>query len=509
MARRGRQRPNPSAIAQVTRQIVARYDAAGNGKRMAGWQPPSTGPNKAIGGLQKIRDRAHDAVRNDWSGESSIQKWTTSLVGIGIVPRLTRIKDKNRKLALIDLWEDFVRTCDADGVLTFYGMQTLAVRAWLESGEVFIRRRPRDAADDLPVPLQVQLIEADYVPMLDADTYQGLPSGNKIRSGIELDKRGRRIAYWMYREHPGDGFNGAIDASKLLRILAADVQHMFMPTRPGQLRGVSSLAPTLTKLRDIGNYQDAVLLRQQIANLFVAFLTRKVGDEDNEDALTGKQIEGSFDKPLAGLSPGILQELEDGQDVKFANPPEAGTTFSDYLRTENMTVAAGNGLPYELFSGDIKEVSDRTLRVIINEFRRFAEQRQWQVVIPMFCQPVRGWFAAAGVVIGKIAVSEQQDVARVEWAPHGWAYIHPVQDPQGKKIEKDAGFRSRSSIIGERGDDPETVDQERADDMAREKSLDLWVDPAATKTPGAKPKVDPNADGDGIAPGEYSAPPNP
>ena len=483
-----RSRRTPTSEAAL--QVVNKYDAAGNGRRMAGWNPPSTGPNRATVGLQKIRNRASDAVRNDWSGESSIQKWTTTLIGIGITPRLTRIKSKERKQHFKDLWDEFVALCDADNVLNLYGLQTLAVRSWLERGEVFIRKRVRRLNSGLPVPLQIQLIEADFVPLLDADTYPDLPRGNTIRQGIERDKSGQRVAYWMYREHPGDGYNGSIDPSKLLRIPADEISHMFMPPRPGALRGVTILAPILSKLRDIGNYQDAVLVRQQLANLFVAFITRTMGNGDDEnDPLTGLPLQGTSDKPLAGMSPGILQELEDGQDVKFANPPEAGTMYSDYLRTENMSLASATGLPYELFSGDIKDVSDRTLRVAINEMRRLAEQRQWQIIIPQMCQPVRTWFAQAAVLKGEALASEYDDLRRVEWAPHGWAYIHPVQDPQGKKIEVEAGFRSRASVIGERGDDPETVDDERASDVAREKELDLWVDPMAVKPM----PVDPNA----------------
>jgi capsid protein len=68
--------------------IQARYDAAGTGKRMRGWVPPSSGPNRAITGLQNIRNRARDVSRNDWSGASGIQKWTTNLVGTGIVAAL-------------------------------------------------------------------------------------------------------------------------------------------------------------------------------------------------------------------------------------------------------------------------------------------------------------------------------------------------------------------------------------------------------------------------------------
>jgi lambda family phage portal protein len=470
MAKKDKPKSKPQAEAGT--RIQAKYDAAGTGRRMRGWMPPTSGPNRAIEGLQKIRDRARDVVRNDWSGESASQKWTTNLIGIGITPRVTRITDTARRRELSDLWSDWSDHADADGIMTFYGLQTLAVRTWLDSGEVFIRKRPRRAAFGMDVPLQVQLIEPDFVPLLDADTWPGMPTGNRLRSGIELDNRNQRIAYWVWREHPGDNA-AVIDPSKLLRIPSGEIQHMFEPKRPGQLRGVSALAPVLVRLRNVNDFDDAVLERQKLANLFTGFITQQMAPDGNIDPLTGLPIEYDGATALAGLAPGMFQELDPGQDVKFSNPPEAGTTYTDYMRTQHLGTAAAAGLPYELFSGDIKEVSDRSMRVIINEFRRFAEQRQWQIIIPMLCQPVRNWWTEACALAGYIAPDEADAVRRVQWSPHGWAYIHPVQDPQGKQLEVASGFRSRSSVIGERGDDPEQVDEERAADQKRAEALGL------------------------------------
>ena len=467
-------------VGRAVGAVKASYEAASHGRRMRGWTVRSSGPNAAIAGVQTIRNRARDATRNDWSGESGVQKWTTSLIGTGIVPRFKRLT-KARRTALMTLWANWVKVADADGVLNFYGLQSLAVRAWLESGEVFIRRRMRSrGADRLPVPMQIQLIEADQVPMLDAETYPGLPTDNVIRSGIEFDRRGRRVAYWMFRQHPGERQTGNVDPSRLLRVRASEVIHMFEPKRIGQLRGVSMQAVILAKLRNVENFDDAVLTRQMLANLFAMFIKQATptGYDENTDPLTGGQIETDDDGPIAALEPGISQRLLPGEEVQFSNPPEAGTTYSDYIRTQHLGTAAGQGLPYELFTGDILTVSDRTLRVIINEFRRFAEQRQWQIVIPMMCEGVMEWFAYAAALDGSIRSEvERENVIAAEWAPHGWQYIHPVQDVQGKKLEVEAGFRSRSSVIGERGDDPDSVDEERAADVAREKTLDLYVDP--------------------------------
>lgn len=501
-------------VAATTARFRNRYDAAGQGKRLAGWIPPSSGPNTAMAGLPTIRSRSRDSVRNDWPAKSAVQKWASNLVGIAITPRFKRVENKTRRQDIVDLYNDFVKHADADGVLDLYGMQTLAVKSWLAGGEVFARRRNRFPDEGLPVPMQVQLLESEMCPLQDTDTWKGMAVGHVMRSGIEFNKRGKRVAYWFYKQHPGDkAFNlSMLTDDDLVRVAASEVIHMFEPERPGQIRGVSMLATVLTQLRNVEDYVDATLERQKLANLIVGFIKRSLPSYDPNDplngALTGQPYEtdGISDTPLAPMKPGLLQELEDGQSVEWSNPPEAGTNYSDYLRTSHLGTAAGAGLPYELMSGDIREISDRTLRVVINDFRRFAEQRQWQIIIPQFCQPIVEWFVDAAVLIGEISLAEADNVRRVEHAPHGWEYIHPVQDPQGKKLEVEAGFRSRSSVIGARGDDPDEVDEERAADLQREKDLGLYVDPMAPAASVGAAQDD--GDDDGIDDNEYSAPPN-
>ena len=501
------------AFGRAMIRMLNRYDGAGRGRRMASWQAPSTGPNEAInGGLQTLRNRSSDVARNDWTGESTLQKWSTTLIGIAITPRFRRIKDKDRRAEVNDLWSDFVREADADGVLDLYGMQTLAVRSWLERGEMFARRRYRSRSDGLRVPMQVQLLESDMVPNFNATTFQGMSTRNTIKSGIEYDTRGRKMAYWVYKEHPGDsptGIGSNPAASLLVRVPAEDMLHMFEPKRIGQRRGVPIMATILAKLRNVADFEDTTLERQKLANLIVGFISRDLPSFDSTDpnalaALTGLEAEIDGDgSPLLPMEPGLMQELEDGQKVTWSTPPDAGVNYSEYMRTSHLGTTAGTGLPYELAVGDIKGVSDRTLRVVINEFRRFASQRQWQIIIPQFCQRIIEWFADASVLAGDIPLSERDAVVRAEHAPHGWEYIHPTQDVQGKVMEVQNGFRSRSSVIGEAGDDPDVVDKERAEDADRERDLGLPV----TGLPDGVGQD--TMDQDAIDNEEYDAPPNP
>lgn len=485
------------AAHDFVRNVKARYDAAGRGRRMAGWNPGSAGPNLALAGLQTIRDRARDSSRNDWSGESAVTKWTSTLVGIGVTPRWKRITSKARRQQVVDLWNDFSQVADADCVLNIYGLQSLAVRAWLDGGECFARRRARFLDEDLPVPMQIQLLEAEMCPLLDTDSYQGMPQNHVMRQGIEFNKRNKRTAYWFFKQHPGDRAMGNIGPDELVRVAASEVAHIFSPTRPGQIRGVSLLAPILARLRNIENYDDATLERQKLANMVVGFIKRslpEISADADIDPVTGLPLDPLADEdgtPLMGMQPGLIQELEDGQDITWSNPPEAGTTYSDYMRTQHMGTASAAGLPYELFAGDLLNVSDRTLRIAVNEMRRLAEQKQWQVVIPMFCQRVIDWFVEAAVLVGKATLEEADDLRRVEHQPHGWPDIHPTQDIEGRIAAVDAGFISRASVISAKGDDPDQVDEERQVDDKREQKLGIGPYSEAARAEAAPPPAAP------------------
>lgn len=465
--------------ASLQRSAQARYDAAGNGRRFAGWKTPTSGPNAAISGLQKIRDRARDVIRNEWSAAANVRVWTTNVIGTGIIPRV-KTKSAALKKQATDLWDKWVKVADADCVLDFYGIQALATRCWFSDGECFVRERPRRMNDGLPIPFQVQVLESDMCPLLDADTYEGLPAGNYIRQGIEFNAIGRRVAYWFWKSHPGDKVPATITANLLSRVPAEQVCHIFEPLRPGQVRGVPEMVSVIAKLKNIADFDDALLERQRLANMFTLFITRPMASGAN-DPMTGLAYQGSADEPIAALEPGVSQELLPGEDVKFSSPPDAGANYGEYMRSQWQGVAAGSGTPYELMTGDLKDVSDRTLRIIINEFRRLCEQRQWLIFIPQMCQKVRDMWANYGYLAGEFSFEEAEEVKDVRWSPQGWAYIHPVQDVQGKMLEVEAGFRARSDVISERGDDPEQVDEARAEDKARADKLGLTpivADPA-------------------------------
>lgn len=44
------------------------------------------------------------------------------------------------------------------------------------------------------------------------------------------------------------------------------------------MRGVPRLAPVLLRLKSLDNYDDAVLFRQEVSNLFAGFITKPASE---------------------------------------------------------------------------------------------------------------------------------------------------------------------------------------------------------------------------------------
>jgi lambda family phage portal protein len=489
--------PAAAAVPRVRNAAAALYEAGSFTRRTIGWRASTTSANQAIlANLTTLRDRSRAATRNDGYAKGVIDKLVTNIIGTGVQP-LSQADDPAFRKQIQGLWLRWTDESDADGLLDWYGQQAQAVRTWLEGGEAFIRLRPRIPADGLSVPLQIQVLEPELCP----HTHNVFSSSARIRAGIEFNGIGRRVAYWF---HPSRPELDDYDASQLRRVPADGVMHLYDPLRPGQLRGLPHLTQALIALYELDKYDDATLLRQQLANLFVAFLERpqSIGAAETQHPLTGQTVETFDEKAMLTLEAGIFQELEPGEKVTFSDPPEA-RGYPDFMRQQLFGVAAATGVPYEVLTGDMRGINDRTVRVILNEFRRRVQMFQHQIVVFQLCRPVwRAWmdrvFLSGVLPIPMEYLANPEPWASVRWNPHGWPYFHPVQDVQAHKEAVRCGFESRSIVVSETGEDAEVIDAEQAADNERADNFGLRYDSdgrqaltAAAATPEPEPEPEP------------------
>ncbi len=431
--RRARQR-------QMLGLVQRAYEGARSGRRTDGWVTAGTGANAEIGpAISRLRDRSRDLVRNNPYATKAVHALVSNMVGTGIVPR-ARADQQEVARAADQLWQRFVERCDADGLTDFAGLQALIVRTMAESGEVLVRLRDRRAEDDLPVPLQLQVLEPDH---LDTSKTADLADGGFVLQGIEFDGLGRRRAYWLFANHPGDG-RGALVSRP---VPARQILHLYERLRPGQVRGVPWFAPIILKLRDLDDYDDAELMRKKIEACFAAFVT---GAEDDETL--GKTEARSSGERVESFEPGMIEYLEPGKDVKFATPSSGGG-YAEYMRLQLHAVAAGVGLTYELLTGDLSQVNYSSIRAGLIEFRRRMEALQWQLLVPGLCQPVWRRFVAMGQAAGTLP----EGIITAEWTAPRFEAVDPLKDIQADILAVRAGVMTLKEAIARQGYDPAQV----------------------------------------------------
>jgi lambda family phage portal protein len=464
------------------------YHGATTGRRARGWTAPTVGPNDAVlWALSLLRARSRQAVRNDGYARMAVDRLVSNIVGAGIAPQ-SKAPTREFRARLHALWLDWTDQADATGALDFYGLQSQVVRAWLEGSEAFTRLRPRLASDELFVPLQLQVIESEQCP-IDYTTVNAR-TGNRVRAGVEFDAIGRRAAYWFYRQHPGDPQD--LNRADLVRVAGDQVAHLYDPLRPGQIRGVPQLTQALIVLQEAGKWRDATQVRQMLSAMYLMFVKRTVpaGDPDL-DPRTGLAIErDDQDRALMAMEPGLTQELGPDESVDFSKPPDP-TGYADFMRDTLMEASVGAGVPYEVLTGDLRNVNDRTVRVILNEFRRRIEQYQHHIVAFQFNRPIWAAFINRAVLSGALVPPTEffQDPApwfRVEWVPPAWPYLHPVQDVDAYKAMVRSGAMTLDEFIREvRGRSLEEVAAERAQELALLDELGIVTDTDPRKTSNA------------------------
>ena len=472
------------------------HEAAGRGRRSLAWMPGNPGAVAAmLATSAELRGKSRDLVRRNAWAQAGIEAFVANAVGTGIKPQ-SLSGDERFKAEVQALWRDWVEEADAAGQTDFYGWQSLACRAMLEGGECLIRLRSRRLEDGLSVPLQLQLLEPEHLPIsLNAD----LPSGNVVRSGIEFDNMGRRVAYHLYRSHPEDGRlapmsgQGGIDT---VRIDAKEIIHLFRVLRPGKVRGEPWLSRALVKLNELDQYDDAELVRKKTAAMFAGFVTR----QNPEDNLMGEGTADSQGISLAGLEPGTLQILEPGEDIKFSDPADVGGSYSEFLRTQFRAVAAAIGITYEQLTGDLSGVNYSSIRAGMLEFRRRCEMVQHGVLVHQMCRPVWAAWMKQAVLASALTApgfvrggpDRRRQYLAVKWIPQGWQWVDPEKEFKAMLLAIRAGLISRSEAISAFGYDAEDVDREIAADNQRADDLGLIFDSDARYTSKDGGSAEPN-----------------
>lgn len=485
--RRMRARIELDARTRMAEAMARYYDAGRPSRATYGWLASFTDPNAEIwSSLAALRARSRELGRNNPHARKAIASLVNNCVGPGILPR-AKTGDKALDKRINAVFKDWYPLADAEGHYDYFGLQKLAARSFFEAGEALIRKVPRPPAAGLPVPLQYQVLEGDFI---DHNKNELLEDG-RIIQGVEIASGGLRRAYWLYDEHPGEMPLTRRGQLSSRPHPARTFLHLYEKERPGQQRGVPWLYAVMIKLRELGTYEEAELIRKRLEACFGAVVINPeaLADPSTGDVNVTPQITDLAGNKVEALEPGMFFYARGGSDIKFPQPT-AMPGYAEHVRTALHAVSAGALVTYELLTGDLSRVNYSSIRAGMLEYRRLMQSLQWTTVIPVVCD--RQWrdFIDFAVAAGKLPAGTPYGVVH---APPRFESVDPLKDAMADLIETRAGFSSTPEAIASRGYDPETMAEEQAAYLELCDELGLVLDSDPRKTARSTGNAQPNA----------------
>lgn len=462
------------ARARAQFEKIQAYAGGRQSLRSKQWNAPGTGPNAEIApALALLRQRSRQLVRDNPYAARAVAILAAHQVGYGIVGRW---EDQ----AAQALWDRWTKTSDLAGIQTFEGQQWQVARARAESGEALVRlvklTPAQMAARKVPVPLQIEVLEGDFMPEDTISLRDARFADRRVISGVEFDTSGRRAAYWLRRKHPGEMAAYLRVDDALDRVPAGEILHIFRALRPGQVRGVPDATSVLLRMKELDDYEDTALARAKTEAMLGVFFTGPEMDVGAADG-TGTQA----DPFSLDLFPGVVSQLPPGLEPKFLQPGAAGP-FEPLALHHLMAAAVGFGVTYDQLTGDLRQANYSSLRAGKIEFRRMIEQDQWLMFLPRLCDPIGDAFVEAAMLSG--ALPYRPDGYAREWGPPRFEMVDPAKEVEAAIASVRAGFSTWQNEVAGFGYDPRSQLKQIAEWNAQLDAQGMVLDTDPRRTAG-------------------------
>lgn len=402
--------------------------------------------------ITRIRNRARDLERNNEYTRRFLTLMETNVVGergFTVQLKATNVDgtmDRGGNDILEREWKNWSRRCTTDGQFSFLDVQRMCVRQWARDGEVFIRKVKNSSFRD---GFALSFIEPERI---DIEKSEFLKNGNQIRMGVEIDAFKRPVAYWVLTYHPGDyDFTNTIRAKKHERIPADQIVHLFKPTRAGQTRGESPMAPAINALKMLDGYRESEIVAARTAASKMGFFTSPAGDGFNPDDIQNDML-------IMDAEPGTFHQLPNGVDFKTFDPDHPTSAFADFHKAVLRGIASGLGVSYSSLSGDLEGTSYSSIRQGALEERDFYRLLQsW--MIEHLIEPIFREWLSFHMEFGKTSNIGIDKFDKFMNAAHfrgrGFSWVDPKKEIEAAVIGLQNGLLSMQDVANNYGRDVE------------------------------------------------------
>lgn len=469
----------------------ARIDRA----QLSRWMPMAGSANvDTIRDLPMLRARSRDQMRNAPVALGALNTTVSHVVGTG----LTYTPAIDAEFLGLDAeqaeeWQDNVKRrfrawaestdCDCARQLDFYGIQDLAFRSFLESGDAFVLT-PRLARSGKAARLVLQLIEADRVcnPSRTADTAS-------VVDGVEIDPAtGEVLAYFVARQHPGGQLASGNQWDRVLARGSATGRRNMLPIfkllRPGQVRGVPWIAPILEPLKQLARWSDAELNAAVVSGLMATFVTMDPNAFDNlydEDAQ--EAIIDTASKWSGEMESGKAINLLPGESIESPAPGRPNPAFDPFWTAMVRQIGMALEMPYEVLVMHFQSSYSAARAALLMAWKSFRAKRD--MLAKTLCQPVFELWLSDEVAEGRINAPGffADDVVRAAWCAAIWTgdgpgSIDPAKEvaAAASRVELGISTKQAESILHD-GVDWEQKHEQRVKEINAEKRDGIYIPP--------------------------------
>ena len=457
---------------QAQRELIKRwgYDAGGYDKENRHWLAPmESSETTASHDRDTVRARARDLERNSDIAKSVVHAFKRNVVGSGFKLQARTAKTKfNADIELA--WRRWTkaRNCDVTGQQSFNQLLRMAVERKKVDGGILFKKCYTPGG---LVPFKLQALEVDE---LDTSQYTPKNPANKIINGIEYDAYNKPVGYWI-RRYSLDGYQ-IIEPEY---VEAKDIIFYFQKSRPSQVREMSDMAPTLTRIRDVNEFVKAISIKERIAACLSAFITK------TSSTPTGGMGRGLGAPPAAPkhsyegkrITPGMIMELNEGENVTSVNPPGSGSESAAYLKIQQGLIASGQGISYEALTRDMSQTNYSSARQSLIEDQLIFDE-EIELLTEKIMDEVYETFVMSAVLSGVVSApaafwNKLDDYLQHEWVASPKSWIDPSKEANANMVALKTGQKTFKAICAENGRDYEDVLDEIAQTKAYAEKLGL------------------------------------
>ena len=467
----------------ISRTMLRSYRGADTGRFRAAWGPGGGSADQdLLTDLPKLRERSRDLIRNDGIASGAIDGIITNIMGSGIKPQSRIDKDALKidedyaarlRNQIEKIWKRWIPFADAGNRLNFYQIEELEERQRFTNGEtIIIPVRKKDSWR--PYSLALQSVEADRLA-----TPSDLYGDKSVRSGIKIGKYGEPVKYYIRKTHPGDynyrSFNSSLENFSVYsprdKFGNPQILHLYHVKRAGQTRGEPFFAPVINLFKDRFEYMEAELVANRIAACFALFIKKN----NAMGAAVARSGRTEDKKRIEDIYPGMLEYLEEGEDIVSFNPNRPGSSFTGFMERILRDIAAGLNIPYEILAKDFSKSNYSNTRAALLEARRFFMEQQTFLASGL-CQPSLELLIEEAYLKGELPILDfyqnRKEYVRTRWVPPGWPWIDPQKEVRASTEAVNNNLSTLADEAAARGQDWEENLEQRARELKKIKDLE-------------------------------------